>query len=33
MHDQRVRADAEDQDSQRVRITIIPKKPDAKPNP
>jgi lipopolysaccharide export system protein LptA len=33
MREQRVRAAAEDQDNQRVRITIIPKKPDAKPNP
>ncbi|HXQ63618.1 MAG TPA: lipopolysaccharide transport periplasmic protein LptA [Steroidobacteraceae bacterium] len=33
MRSQRVRANAEEQGSQRVRITIIPKKPEAKPNP
>jgi len=33
MRSQRVRANPEDQGSQRVRITIIPKKPQAKPNP
>jgi len=33
MRGQRVRANAEEQDSQRVRITIVPKKPEPKPNP
>ena len=33
MRQQRLRANADDQDSQRVRIIITPKKPDAKPNP
>jgi lipopolysaccharide transport protein LptA len=33
MREQRLRANADDQGSQRVRIIITPKKPDAKPNP
>jgi lipopolysaccharide transport protein LptA len=33
MRDQRVLANPEDQGSERVRITINPKKPDAKPDP
>jgi lipopolysaccharide transport protein LptA len=33
MREQRVRASAQDQDNRGVKITIIPKKPDAKPQP